>query len=183
MVISCLNTMTKGKDGFTGLQSRNTTIKLQRTVNTQNQWKGGSVMKDMETPHKRVLEFCDCYAETDPLKEMAFVHSDDDKDEAALKWIALAILHGVDRNAKEISLARGASGDVEVRAVYNDMGLPSPGKEIGAKIVEAVRQITHIEEGSGEIPLAMGIRDSSLELKVTVKQEGNQDTITIKFGK
>lgn len=140
-------------------------------------------MKDMETPHKRVLEFCDCYAETDPLKEMAFVHSDDDKDEAALKWIALAILHGVDRNAKEISLARGASGDVEVRAVYNDMGLPSPGKEIGAKIVEAVRQITHIEEGSGEIPLAMGIRDSSLELKVTVKQEGNQDTITIKFGK
>jgi hypothetical protein len=140
-------------------------------------------MRDMGTPHKRMQELCDCYAETDPLKEMAMIGSDTDKDEAALKWIALAVLHGVDRNARKISLERKADGSVFVRAEYRDIDLPAPGKEIGAKIVEAARQITHIEEKKGEIPLAIGIRDSSIEIRVEVKQEDGAERITLKFEK
>jgi len=138
-------------------------------------------MRDMSTPHKRMQELCDCYAETDLLKEMAMIHSDADKDEAALKWLALAVLHGVDRNAKKISLERASDGGVRVSAEYKETDLPAPGKEIGAKVLEAARQITHIDEKKGEIPLAIGIRDSSIEIRVKVKREGASEKVTLEF--
>jgi len=138
-------------------------------------------MRDMSTPHKRMQELCDCYAETDLLKEMAMIHSDADKDEAALKWLALAVLHGVDRNAKKISLERASDGGVRVSAEYKETDLPAPGKEIGAKVLEAARKITHIEGSKGEIPLAVGIRDSSIEIRVRVKREGASEKVTLEF--
>jgi hypothetical protein len=138
-------------------------------------------MKDMESPHKKMQDLCNCFAETDYLKEMALLAKDADKDEAALKWMALAVLHGIDRNAKEITLERTAAGTVSVEAEYDDTELPSPGNEIGGRILEVARQITHIEENKGEIPLALGIRDSNLEIRVKVKHGGSKDTITLKF--
>jgi len=138
-------------------------------------------MRDMSTPHKRMQELCDCYAETDLLKELAMIHSDTDKEEAALKWLALAVLHGVDRNAKKISLERASDGGVRVSAEYKETDLPGPGKEIGAKVVEAARKITHIEGSKGEIPLAVGIRDSSIEIRVKVKREGASEKVTLEF--
>ena len=140
-------------------------------------------MRDMGTPHKRMQELCDCYAETDLLKEMAMIHSDADKDEAALKWLALAVLHGVDRNASRISLERTSDGSIRVTAEYKETDLPAPGKEIGEKVIEAARQITHIEESKGEIPLAIGIRDSSIEVRVKVKREDSSEKVTLKFEK
>jgi len=140
-------------------------------------------MKDMGTPHQRMQELCDCYAETDYLKEMALLSRDTDKDEAALKWLALAVLHGVDRNAKEISLERSADGSIKVVAEYRDTELPAPGKEIGAKVLDATRHITHIEGAQGEIPLAVGIRDSSIEVQVKIKEKGGAERVTLKFGK
>jgi hypothetical protein len=47
-------------------------------------------MKDKRSLHLKVQELCDCYATTDPLKEMSIVKDDEDKDEAGLKWLALA---------------------------------------------------------------------------------------------
>jgi hypothetical protein len=138
-------------------------------------------MRDMGTPHQRMQELCSCYAETDPLKEMSRITADSDKDEAALKWIALAILYGVDRNAKKISLERSADGDIQVTAKYKESSLPGPGKEIGGKIIEAARRISRIEGKKGEIPLAIGIRDSSLEIRIRVNKEGNTEKITLEF--
>ena len=138
-------------------------------------------MRDMETPHKRMQELCDCFAESDPLKEMAMLHADADKEEAALKWLALAVLHGVDRNAKKISLERTAEGAVKAWAKYKEIDLPSPGREIGKKILEAARQVSHIEGRKGEIPLAVGIRDSSIEIRIKVKQEHGSEEITLEF--
>ena len=140
-------------------------------------------MKDMGTPHKKMQELIDCYAETDYLKEMALLPKDSDKEEAALKWLALAVLHGVARNARKIRLERSSAGDVTVRAEYNDTEIPSPGKDIGGNIVEAARQITHIEGKKGEIPLAIGIRDSNLEIRVKIKEENGKERITLDFTK
>jgi hypothetical protein len=140
-------------------------------------------MRDMGTPHQRMQELCDCFAETDPLKEMALLSGDADKEEAALKWLALAVLHGVDRNAKKISLEKAADGAVKVFAEYRDTELPAPSGEIGQKIVEATRRITHIEERKGETPLAVGIRDSSIEIRVKVEEKDGAEEITLKFGK
>lgn len=140
-------------------------------------------MKDMTSLHLKVQDLVSCYAQTDPLREMSAVQKDADKEEAALKWIALAVLHGINSGAAEISISRGADGAVKVVAEYRDTELPSPGKVIGKKAIAALRQITHIEGKKGELPLAMGVRDSSIELKVKVKEKDDTETVTIKFGK
>ncbi|MFO8083881.1 MAG: hypothetical protein R6U27_06130 [Desulfobacterales bacterium] len=138
-------------------------------------------MKDTENLHKKVQEHCDCFATTDYLAEMSKVKHDADKEDAAPKWLALAALHGVNSGAKEVSIYKDKSGNVKVVAEYRDAELPSPGAEIAEKIFETVREITHIEDKKGKTDLALGIRDSSINLKIKVKQKDDKDKITIKF--
>ena len=138
-------------------------------------------MKDKHSLHLKVQELCDCYASTDPLKEMSELERDDDKDEAALKWLSLATLHGINANAKKISISRSTDGEVEVTAEYRKTDLPKPGSEISEKIIEAVRGITHLEGRKGEIPLALGVRDGSIEMNVKVKTGEDKESVTFKF--
>jgi hypothetical protein len=138
-------------------------------------------MKEKRNLHLKVQELCDCYASTDPLKEMSEVKNDADLDEGALKWIALAALHGVNSSAKKITISRKPPGDVKVTANYRTAELPSPGKKVGEKIFGALREITHIETEKGKTPLALGIRDSSLEVKITFNSEAEGETVTLKF--
>ena len=138
-------------------------------------------MKEKRNVHLKVQELCDCYATNDPLKEMSEVKDDENQEEAALKWLALASLHGVNNNAKEVTLTRSRNGDVRVTARYRETDLPSPGSDVGAKIMEAVREVTHIEGGKGKSPLALGIRNDSIELQVKMKTRDDGEKITIKF--
>jgi hypothetical protein len=140
-------------------------------------------MKDKRSLHLKVQEMCDCFATSDPLKEMALLKNEPDKEEAATKWIALAILHGIDSHAKKISICKAKDGQVKVLAKYKTCALASPGPEIGNKIIETMKQITHIEEEKGKTPLAVGIRDSSIELKVKIEKEDDMEVITFKFPK
>jgi hypothetical protein len=143
--------------------------------------KGDHDMKEKRNVHLKVQEMCDCYATTDPLKEMSVVKNDADKEEAAVKWLALAALHGVNDNAREITVTRSSDGKVQVRATYRESELPSPGSDIGARIMEAVREITHIEGQKGKMPLALGIRNDSIELQVKMKEKEGKTKVTIKF--
>ena len=138
-------------------------------------------MKEKRNLHLKVQELCDCYATTDPLKEMSKIEADADKDEAAIKWLALAALHGVNDNAKEVSITRSQDGNVKVTAKYREAELPSPGSEIGEKIMSAVREITHIESGKGKTPLALGIREDSIELNIKMKSKDEREEVTLKF--
>ncbi len=138
-------------------------------------------MKDKGSLHLKVQEMCDCFATTDPLKEMSVVKDDADKEEAALKWLALAALHGVNNNAEKISVTRLDDGNVKVTAEYRKTDLPSPGSEVAEKIIETVIGITHIEGGEGKTPLALGIRDSSIDLSIKMKTKDGRKKVTIKF--
>jgi hypothetical protein len=138
-------------------------------------------MKEKRNLHLKVQELCDCYAANDPLKEMSEIKGDGDKDEAAVKWLALAALHGVNDNAKEVSIARSPAGEIKVTAKYRESELPSPGSEIGEKIIAAVREITHIEGSKGKSPLALGIRDDSIELRIKLKAKDRGDKVTLIF--
>ena len=138
-------------------------------------------MKDTESVHKKVQEMCDCYATTDPLKEMSILKSDADKQEAAVKWLALAALHGVNHNAEKITIRRSGEGKVTVYAEYRSTELPSPGTDVGQKIFEAARNMTHIEGEKGKTDLALGIRDSSIDLKVKLKKKDGGEQLTVKF--
>ena len=138
-------------------------------------------MKEKRNLHLKVQELCDCYATTDPLKEMSEIEKDSDQDEAAVKWLALAALHGVNNNAKEVSIKRSPDGNIRVTAKYRESDLPSPGSEIGEKIMNAVREITHIESGKGKSPLALGIREDSIELKIKMKSKDGAEKVTLTF--
>ncbi len=102
-------------------------------------------MKDAGNLHQKVQGLCDCYATNDPLKEMSKLTKDTDTDEAALKWIALSVLHGINSNAKEITISNTKKDGVKVIAEYRRAELPSPGDPIAKKIVNAMREISHME--------------------------------------
>ena len=138
-------------------------------------------MLDKRNLHLKVQELCDCYAGTDHLKEMCLVPKDEDRDEAALKWIALAVLHGVNANADKIKISIDEDGQVSVTAEYRKASLPSPGGEIGRKAVDAIRQIAHFEKDKEKGPLALGIRNDSLELQVEVKRKDGEESASLKF--
>ena len=138
-------------------------------------------MKEKRNLHLKVQEMCDCYATGDPLKEMSIIKNEKDKEEAALKWLALAALHGVNNNAEEITITRSSEGNVRVVAEYRESELPSPGSEVGEKIVDALREITHIEEDKGKTPLSLGIRNDSVNLNIKFKAKKDKEKITIIF--
>jgi hypothetical protein len=140
-------------------------------------------MKDKRSLHLEVQEHIDCFAGTDPLKEMSEITGDEDKDQAALKWLALAALHGINHNAEKISLRSQADGATTVQAKYRKAELPSPGGEIGRKILESVRKITHFEGDKGEGPLALGVRNDSIEVGVKLERDKDGETVTLKFPK
>jgi hypothetical protein len=143
--------------------------------------KGGKNMKEKRNVHLKIQELCDCYATNDPLKEMSVVKNDSDKDEAAFKWLALASLHGVNNNAQEVTISRAKDGEVRVTAKYRESELPSPGSEVGARIMEAVREVTHIDGDKGKSPLSLGIRNDSIELQVEIKKKDDREKVTLKF--
>lgn len=138
-------------------------------------------MKDSQNLHQKVQELCDCYSTTDPLTEMSKTEGEETPLDDALKWLALAALHGVNSNAKKISVKQSSDGTVSVTAEYRDTDLPSPQTDVASKIFEAVRQITHIEDRKGKTTLALGIRDSSMDLKIGVKEKDDYQKISIKF--
>jgi hypothetical protein len=138
-------------------------------------------MKEKRNIHLKVQELCDCYATNDPLKEMSEIKGDSDQEEAAAKWLALAALHGVNDNAKEVSITRSPDGNIRVTAKYREAELPSPGPEIGEKIMSAVHEITHIEGAKGKSPLALGIRNDSIELRIKMKSKDEGEKVTLKF--
>lgn len=138
-------------------------------------------MRDKRNLHLKVQEEIDCFATADPLAEMAAVPREEDKEEAALKWLALALLHGINMNAKKISLTNTRDGGVKVIAKYRPAELPSPGSVVGQNIAEAVRMITHFEGDKGKGPLALGVRNDRLEIGVSVEREDEGETVTLKF--
>lgn len=138
-------------------------------------------MKDTGSVHKSVQEMCDCYATSDPLREMSVLGNDKDKSAAAVKWFALTALHGVNSNAKSVSIQRKADGNVQVSAEYRRTELPSPGADVGGEIFEAVKSMTHIDDDQGKTALALGIRDSSLNLQVRISKDGQEEKVTIEF--
>lgn len=138
-------------------------------------------MRDKETLHRKVQEEIDCFAETDPLKGMSELPGETDRDEAALKWLALAALHGITMNAKKISLEKAEDGRVRVTAKYREAELPSPGASIGEKIIEDLRAITHLEQDKAKTTLALGIRNGSIDLEVKLKKDEKGETLTLSF--
>ena len=138
-------------------------------------------MKDKETRHKKVQEMIDCYATSDPLKEMSEIQQEDDLSEAAVKWLAVASLHGINMNASEIRITKSSNGEIKVVAEYRQAELPSPGFPVGDRIIQVIRDITHLQGRGGESMLSLGVRDGSIDVKVIVREEVDGESAVLLF--
>ena len=138
-------------------------------------------MRDKETLHKKVQEMIDCYATSDPLKEMSNIQKEKEVSEASVKWLALAGLHGINMNASEIRISKSSDGEIKVVAEYRPAELPSPGIAVGDKIMQDIRNITHLEGDIGESLLSLGVREGSIDIKIMVKKEDNVESTILIF--
>jgi len=145
-------------------------------------------IKDDRNFHQRLQEFCDCYLETDPKKELekaAKGISGDpsgDLDELALKFLGLGIFYGASEKAKRISIERLKEGRVlfiiEARGQYQ---LPPPSREVADRIISIARSITHIDKAKGKEPVSFGIRNDRIELTFQFDLKDGGESFSILF--
>jgi hypothetical protein len=138
-------------------------------------------MKDTGSLHKKMQEEIDCHSGTDYLTELSKLKNEPNLQEAALKWLALAILHGINSNAEKISLKKSEDGGIKITAKYRDGVLPNPGTEVANNVFETIRGITHIEAEKGKIQLSVGVRDSSVDMGIKLKKEDGEESLVLKF--
>lgn len=144
--------------------------------------------KDDRNYHQRLQEFCDCYLETDPKKELekaAKGISGDpsgDLDELALKFLGLGIFYGASEKAKNISIQRSNHGKVlftvEARGKYQ---LPPPSAEVADRVISIARAITHIDEAKGKEPVSFGLRNDRIDLTFQFERKNEGEAFSIFF--
>jgi hypothetical protein len=134
--------------------------------------------------HKRLQEMCDCYLETDFRSELATMvsHKSADLEEAAIKYLGLAIMYAITERATKLSFKKKGEGATEVTVkAEKEIELPAPQQDLAEEIVAIMRAITHIEGDKGETPLALGLRSGDLELQVKVKREEGKESFKLSF--
>jgi len=146
------------------------------------------MIKNDRNYHQRLQEFCDCYLETDPRKELENASkgiSGDpggDMDELALKLLGLGIFYGASEKAKNISIQRSKDGKVlftvEARGKYQ---LPPPSTQVADRIISIARAITHIDKDRGEEPVSFGLRNDRLELTFQFDRKKEGESLSILF--
>ncbi|MBI5523867.1 MAG: hypothetical protein HY910_14660 [Desulfarculus sp.] len=139
-------------------------------------------MEDRRNPHLKVQEMAQCYANRNPLEAMSGLAGEADQEEAAIKWLALAVLHAVGAGAKKIELTLDAQGRAVVTAKYREATLPSPGPAVGARVLAMVGEILHLEGGTGQGLLALGLAGDNLDIKVKLEDEDGGRQLSLKFG-
>jgi hypothetical protein len=146
------------------------------------------MMKNERNYHLRLQEFCDCFMETDPKKELEKTSkgiSGDpggDQDELALKFLGLGIFYGAAEKAKKISIQRSKDGkvvfSVDSRGTYQ---LPPPNPQLADRVISIARSITHIDTDQGKEPLSMGLRNDRMELTFQFDRKENGETFSVLF--
>jgi hypothetical protein len=146
------------------------------------------MIKDDRNYHQRLQEFCDCYMETDPKKELEKASkgiSGDpggDLDELALKFLGLSIFYGASEKAKTISLNRSKEGKVSLNVdAKGKYQLPAPEAKLADRVIAIARAITHIDEDQGKLPVSMGLRNDRMDLTFHFDRKGGGESFIISF--
>jgi hypothetical protein len=147
-------------------------------------------MKDERNYHQRLQEFCDCFMETDPKKELEKASKGfsgdpgEDPDELALKFLGLGIFYGASEKAKKISIQRSRDGkvlfSVDARGKYQ---LPALSAELADRIISIARSITHIDEDQGKEPVSFGLRSDRMDITFQFDRKKTGESFSILFPK
>ena len=138
--------------------------------------------------HLRLQEFCDCFMETDPKKELekasAGISGDPsgDLDEHALKFLGLSIFYGASEKAKQVTLQKSKEGKVlftvDAKGKYQ---LSPPGAKLADRVISIARAITHIEKDQGKLPVSMGLRNDRMDITFHFDRKEGGECFTITF--
>ncbi len=148
-----------------------------------------AMVQDKRSLHLRLQEYCDCYLETDPRKELDLISKEEissditgDPEELALKFLGIAIFCGIRENAKKLSLVRFRQGEIQLNLeAAGKYKLPAPSPALTDHIFSVMRSITHLESGEGSEPLSLGIRNDRIELGVEFDTQERGETLTLSF--
>jgi hypothetical protein len=146
------------------------------------------MIKDERNYHQRLQEFCDCFMETDPKKELEKASKgvsgdpSGDMDELAIKFLGLGIFYGAAEKAKKISIERSKEGKVlftvDSKGKYQ---LPPPSPEVADRIFSIARSITHIDEDQGKEPVSLGLRNDRIDITFQFDRKKNGESLSIYF--
>ena len=138
--------------------------------------------------HLRLQEFCDCFMETDPKKELekasAGISGDPsgDLDELALKFLGLSIFYGASEKARTITLQKSKDGKVlftvDAKGKYQ---LPPPSLRVADRVIHIARSITHIDGDQGKLPVSMGLRNDRMGLTFQFDRTSAGESFNISF--
>ena len=145
-------------------------------------------MKDERNYHLRLQEFCDCYMETDPKKELEKaakgVSGDPscDLDEHALKFLGLTLFYGVSEKAKSVSFQRSKEGQISFTVdAKGQYMLPAPSARVADRIFSIARSITHIDTDQGALPVSLGLRSDRIEVTFQFDRRAGNEAFSILF--
>jgi len=143
--------------------------------------------------HLKLQEYCSCYMDTDPKAELEAISKEGaegdatgDPQEVALKFLALAILYGINEKADKIKLTRKEKEKDKVEVSFKVKGeekykLSPPSSHLSDQIFEVMRAITHLEEDKASEPLSLGIGNDSIELGIELKRKEDKESLKIIF--
>jgi len=144
-------------------------------------------MRDTSSLHLRLQGYADCFVETDPDLELREISAKgvagdptNDLTEVALKYLALAILHGIDQGARKVRIkSKGpVSGSCSLVG-KRKLELPRPPTGLAAHMVSMIRCITDLEKDSDKGMFAYGVRNDLLEIDVEVTRDGEEEELTL----
>ena len=146
------------------------------------------MIKDDRNYHQRLQEFCDCYLESDPKKELKRASKgvsgdpSGDLDELALKFLGLVIFYGASEKAKKVSTQRSKDGKVSfmVEAGGQYQLLP-PSVQVADRIISIARSITHIDADQGKDLVSMGLRNDRIDITFQFDRKGAEESLSILF--
>ena len=106
-----------------------------------------------------------------------------DLEEDAVKYLSLAIMYGVTDRAAKLKMKKKKDGSVKATLVVDDekVSLPPPSADLFDRMAAVIRAILHFEEGGGELPLVLGLRNSQLQLGIKLKEKENETSLKISF--
>ncbi|MEW6444211.1 MAG: hypothetical protein AB1640_24975 [bacterium] len=145
-------------------------------------------MRDTGSLHLKLQEYADCYMESDPEKELEDISrkgvggdKTNDPAEVALKYLALAVIDGIERGARRIRIQSNGSmnGSCSLILKSERVPLPAPPSGIAGLMVGIVRCITHLERDTGKSKLVYGLRNDQIEVDVEADRNGAEEEIIL----
>jgi len=102
--------------------------------------------------------------------------------EDGFKYLALVLLEAITEKASALVLKKeNDSVKVTLKGADPRMELASPAPEIMGAITTIMGDILHLEEGKGQCPLTLGLKNSQFDLLVRMKKGNGEESLTIEF--